>query len=116
MAALHCAHRVGGAGERRFRQVGGVGIADRLVLDRAQPEALRGVEGRLLEAAIVEHQHFRLAVFQEQFAVVGAVEAAADQLTHLAAVEPGAVDQGGNVVHKAVSPDCCPSNRDFAAI
>ena len=52
-------------------------IADRLVLDRAQAEALRGVVGRLLQPAIVEHQHFGLAVFEEQFAVVGALERAA---------------------------------------
>ena len=49
-------------------------IADRLALDGAQPEALRGVVGRLLQAAVVEHQHLGLAVFEEQFAVVGAFE------------------------------------------
>ena len=71
-------------------------IADRLVFHRAQAETLRGVVGRLLEPAIVEHQHFGLAIFEEQFAVVGAVEAARDELAHFGLVEPGAVDQRGN--------------------
>ena len=103
VAAFHRAHRLGGPRKRGFRHVGGVGIADRLVLHRAQAETLRGVVGRLLEAAIVEHQHFGLAIFQEQFAVVGAVQAAPDQLANLGFVEPGAVDKGGNGwVHKIV--------------
>ena len=96
VAAFDRAHRFGGARERGFREIGGMRIADRLILDRAQAEALRGVIGRLLEPAIVEHQHFGLPIFQEQFAVVGAVEAARDELAHLALVEPGAVDQRGN--------------------
>ena len=54
-----------------------MGIADRLVLHRAQPEALRGVVGRLFQAAIVEAERLGLAIFQEQFAVVGAFEALA---------------------------------------
>ena len=75
-------------------------IADRLVLDRAQPEALRGVVGRLLQAAIVEQQRLRLAVFEKQFAVVRAFKAALDQAGHFAAVESAAVDQRGNrLVH-----------------
>ena len=99
MAALDRAHRLGRARDRAFRQVGGVRVADRFVLDRAQAEALRGVVGRLLQAAVVEHQRFGLAVFEEQFAVVGAFEPAADQLPHLAAVEAGAVDQRSGDAH-----------------
>ena len=52
-------------------------IADRFVLHRAQAETLRGVVGRLFQPAVVEHQRFGLAVFEEQFAVVGAFKAAA---------------------------------------
>ena len=70
-------------------------IADRVVLDGAQPKALRGVVGRLLEPAIVEHQRFGLAVFQEQFAVVGALKPARHFMAHLVTVEIGAVEQGG---------------------
>ena len=50
-------------------------IADRLVLDGAQAEPLRGVVGRLFQPAVVEHQHLGLAVFEEQLAVVGAFKA-----------------------------------------
>ena len=46
--------------------------------------------------ADVEHQHLGLAVFQEQFAVLGALQAAADELPNLGAIEAGAVDQRGN--------------------
>ena len=72
-----------------------MGIADRLVLDRAQAETLRGVVGRLLEAAVVEHQHLGLLVFEEQFAVVGAFEAAREVAAGGVAVEAGAVEEGG---------------------
>ena len=76
-------------------------VADRLALDGAQPEALRGVVGRLLEPAVVEHQHLGLAVFEEQLAVVGAFEAVGEVLGDARAVEAGAVDQervgGGSV-------------------
>ena len=41
MAAFDGAHGFGGARERGFRQIGGMRIADRLVLDRAQAETLR---------------------------------------------------------------------------
>ncbi len=95
MPAFDGPHGLGGARECRFRHVGGVRIADRFVLDRAQAETLRRVIGRLLESAIVEHERFGLLVFQEQFAVVGAVEPARQRLADRVAVEPGAVDQRG---------------------
>ena len=65
-------------------------IADRFALHGAQPEPLRGVVGRLLQAAVVEHQRFGLAVFEEQLAVVGAFEAAFEQRLGAALVEAGA--------------------------
>ena len=95
IAALDRAHRVGRARDRGVREVGGMRIADRLVLDRAQPEALGGVVGRLLQAAVVEHQHLGLAVFEEQFAVVGAFEAVGEVAAGGVAVEAGAVEEGG---------------------
>ena len=93
IAALDGAHRVGRPRERRLRHVGGMRIADRLVLDGAQPEALVGVVGRLLEPAVVEHQHLGLGVFEEQLAVVGAFEAADEVTADVGAVEAGAVDE-----------------------
>ncbi len=94
IAALHRAHRIRGALDRLLRDLGGMGIADRLVLHRAQPEALRGVVGRLLEAAIVEHHHLRLPVFEEQFAVIGALQPMAEDAGETGLVETGAIDQG----------------------
>ena len=95
IAALDGAHRVGGAGERGFRQIGGMRIADRLVLDGAQAEALVGVVGRLLEAAVVEHQHLGLGVFEIKLAVVGAFQAAGEVAPHVVAVEAGTVEKRG---------------------
>ena len=77
-----------------------MGIADRLVLHGAQPEALVGVVGRLLQPAVVEHQHLGLLVFEEQLAVVGAFKAAVDQLADANFVEAGAVEQGGVRIHR----------------
>ncbi len=68
-------------------------IADGVVLDGAQPEALGRIVGRLLEPAVVEDQHFGLAVFEEKLTVIGAIEAAGHDLVDLPAVEAGAVDQ-----------------------
>ena len=70
-------------------------IADRFALDGAQAEPLRRVVGRLLEPPVVEHQRFGLAVFEEQFAVVGSPEAMLEVPFHDGTVEAGAVDQGG---------------------
>ena len=91
IAALDRAHRVGRARQRRFGDVGGMGIAHRLVLDRAQPETLVGVVGRLLEPAIVEHQHLGLGVFEIELAVVGAFKPADEVAAGILAVEAGAV-------------------------
>ena len=93
IAALDGAHGVGGPRNRLLRNVRGMRIADRLVLDGAQTEPLRGVVGRLLQPAVVEHQHFGLAVFEEQLAVVGAFEPAANDLGEPWTVETGAIDQ-----------------------
>ncbi len=65
IAAPHRMHGVGGADQRRQRHVGGMGIADRVVLDRTQAEALRRVIGRLLEAAVVETEPLGLAIFKK---------------------------------------------------
>ena len=76
ITALDGAHGVGGPRNCGLRHVRRVGVADRLVLDGAQTEPLGGVVSRLFQPAVVEHQHFGLPVFEEQFAVVGALEPA----------------------------------------
>ncbi len=68
-------------------------IADRLALHGAQAEPLRGVVGRLLQAAVVERQRLGLAVFEEQLAVVGAFQAALEQALGAALVEARTGDQ-----------------------
>ena len=72
VAARHGAHRCRRAADRLFREFGGMGIAGRFVGDRAQPEALGRVEGGALDAAVVEREALRLAVFEEQLAVIHA--------------------------------------------
>ncbi|MGY4327972.1 hypothetical protein ACVWWG_002389 [Bradyrhizobium sp. LB7.2] len=95
ITAAHGRDRVRSANQRRQRNVGGVRIANRVVLDGAQPKALRSVVGRLLQPPVVEHQRFGLAIFQEQFAVVGTGKPARELVANLVAVEIGAVEQGG---------------------
>ena len=120
IAALDGAHRVGRPRQRRLRHVGGMRIADRLVLDGAQPETLVGVVGRLLEPAVVEHQHLGLGVFEIKLAVVGAFEAADEVAAHVVAVEAGAVDErfGGRghgrvpVVGLAAKIGCSAAGRE----
>ena len=101
VAAAHRIDRVGGADQRRQRHVGGMRIADRVILHRAQPKPLRGVVGGLLQPPIVEHQRFGLAVFQEQFAIVGPLQPARHLMADGIAVEIGAVEQGGGGGHGA---------------
>ena len=93
IAALDRAHRLGGARDRGLGEVGGVGIANRLILDRAQAKTLRGVVGRLLQPAVVEQQHLGLAVFEEKLAIVGAFEPAGEMPAGIVPVETGAVEQ-----------------------
>ncbi len=52
-------------------------IADRIVLDGAQAETLRGVVGRLLQPAVVETERLGLAIFEEQLAIVSSLQAPA---------------------------------------
>ena len=87
MSPFDCANRLDCARNRAFRKVGGVRITDRFIFNRTQAKTLRGVICRLLESPVVESERLGLTVFEEQFAIVGAVEPTADQLPHLGAVE-----------------------------
>ena len=49
-------------------------VAGRLAGNGTQSKPLLGVEIRRLQPAIVEHQRLALAVFEEQLAVVGALD------------------------------------------
>src|SRR6202000_3253184 len=88
IAALDGAHRIGSAGDRGLGDVGGMRIADRVVLDGAQPEPLRSVVGGLLQPPVVEYQDLRLAVLEVELAVIRALEAAGDDLVDVSTIEP----------------------------
>ena len=72
-----------------------MGIADRIGLHGAKPEALGSVVGSLLQAPVIEDEGLGLAVFEEKLAVVGAFEAAGEVALEPDSVEPGAVDERG---------------------
>ena len=91
-----------------------MGVANCLILDGPQPKTLRGVVGGLLEAAVVEQQHLRLPVFEEEFAVIGAVEAASDDFGDLGLVEAGAVEQGRGGFHGGTSKESMDRARNIS--
>ena len=78
IAALDRRDGIGGAQQRRFRKFARMRVAGRLAGDGAQAEALIGVEVGGLQPAVVEHQRFALAVFEIEFAVVGAIDRVGD--------------------------------------
>ncbi len=90
MPAGDGAHRRRGAPDRRLGEFGGMRIAGRLAGDRAQPETLRRVERGALDPAVVERDAFRLAVFEEQLAVVHARERLADKPLDASRIHAGA--------------------------
>src|SRR5262249_61042562 len=59
----------------------------------AQPEPLRRVERGALDPAVVEGDAFRLAVFEEQLAVIHAGQRLADKLLDPALILHGAVEK-----------------------
>ena len=87
------AHRGRGPSDGLFGQFRSVGVARRLAGQRAQAEALALVEGRALQPAVVENQAFGLGVFQEQFAIVRAVQRVRSKAVHPRAVHAGAVEK-----------------------
>ena len=70
-----------------------MGIAGRLPGDRAQAKPLRRVERGALDAAVVERHGFRLAVFEEQLAVVHPGEGLAEDFVDPARIHAGAVEK-----------------------
>ncbi len=87
---LDRAHGGSGPLYRRLGELGGMRKTGRLARYRAQPEALRGVEGGL-------------AVFEEKLAVVHAGEGLADPRLDASTVHAGAVEEevvgGGEISH-----------------
>ena len=54
-------------------------VARRLAGNGTQPESLRRVETGGFQLAVVKGERFRLAIFQIEFAVIGAVKGVAHQ-------------------------------------
>ena len=105
VAAADRADRGGRPLERVLAKLAGVGVGRGLAGDRAQPEALVGVEARALEAAVVEGEALTLPVFEEELAVVGAVQRILDDPLRSRPVEPCAIEEdlvgGGISAHRA---------------
>ena len=93
IASRHRPHRRRGAPDRRLGQVGGVGIAGRLASHRAQPEPLGRVEAGALDAAVVERQALRLAVFEIELAIVHPGQRLAHDRLDPARVHAGALEK-----------------------
>jgi hypothetical protein len=70
-----------------------MGIGVRLARDRAQAEALGHVETGAFQLAVVEGEGLRLVEFQEQFAVIAALECVGDRALRPPALEPGAIEE-----------------------
>ena len=93
MAGMDRLHGGGGALQRGVGQVAGMGIGVRLAGDRAQAEALGHVEAGAFQLAVVEGEGLGLVEFQEQLAVVAALEGVGDGALRPPAVEPGAIEE-----------------------
>ena len=87
-------------------------IAGRLAGDRAQPETLRRVERGALDAAVVEREALRLAVFEIQFAVIHPGQRLADKPFDAARVHAGAFEKqlvgDGEIGHRRLRSGCRP--------
>jgi hypothetical protein len=70
-------------------QVGAVGRAGDRAVDRPESEPLAGVIARLTDAAVVQHQRLAALAFQEQFAIIGPGQGAAQHGQRPVAVQPG---------------------------
>ena len=93
VAAADRADRGGRPLERVLAELAGMGVGRGLAGDRAQPETLMGVEARALEAAVVEGEALALAVFEEELAVVGAVQRVRDDPLRSRPVEACAIEE-----------------------
>ena len=89
MTKLDHADRLRGPGDRRLGQFRSVGITGRFTGDRAKAKSLRCIVGRSLQPSIVEGKAFCLAVFEEQLAVICAVQRVVNDRLDTVAVHSG---------------------------
>ncbi len=78
------------ASQRRLRDLACVRVAGLLIEHGAQAEAERGVGARRADAALFEGDDLALPVFEEELAVVAAVQRVADDVLGVRPVEVGA--------------------------
>jgi hypothetical protein len=71
-------------------KIRGMGVARCFASDSAQAKALRRVEARTLDAAVIERQALGLAVFEIEFAVVHAGQSLGDDRLDPARLHAGA--------------------------
>src|SRR5690606_32273375 len=86
-------NRVGGALQRSHGKIARMGIADGFPGNRAQAETLILIEGTGLEAAIVENERLSFAIFDEEFAIIAALEASGDEAFDIVTSGIETVDQ-----------------------
>ena len=86
-AGRHGAADLRGALQRRDGQVGRMGIGGGLAPHRAQAEALGFIEARGSELAVVPDEAFGLALLDEEFAVLGALQRVGDDGLRLRTAE-----------------------------
>ena len=80
MALPHGAHGLGGAADRIFAELRGVGVAGGFIADAAQAETLRRVERGGFDPPVVEGHALGLRIFEEKLAVIHALERLGDDL------------------------------------
>ena len=83
-----------------------MGIAGGLVGDRPQPEPLHRIEAGIADPAVIEGHAFRLAVFQKQFAVIGAAQRFIDDGLRARLVETGPVEK--KIIRRCQVGHCRP--------
>src|SRR5271167_724741 len=79
--------------DRGLRKLRGMGIADGIVHDGAQPKALGRVERCALEMTVIVGERFRLAVLEVELPVIGVLERFVDNTLDAPAIEAGAVEE-----------------------
>ncbi len=67
------ANRLGGASNRLFAKLCGMGVTSGLSANSAQAEPFRGIVNSIAQASIVEGQSFGSATFKKQLSIIGAI-------------------------------------------
>ena len=100
MARTHGPHRIRRPLQCPLGNLAGMRIARHLIPHRPETKALIGVVCRRLEPAIVEHQTFRLAIFQKQLAIIRPAQRVCGDLAGGLGIQSGSGEEvEGDVGH-----------------